>query len=117
MRMSTEVKKGKLFIAQVVAKLKGDNNEELAIKISRKALSAVDSQLAALRAKEVDLEGTLEDATDALNEAKFPTTMITDNQAYIRGIQNAEKAKVEAEDNLNDVKESIKYFEGLLASF
>lgn len=117
MSMSTEVKKGKLFIQQVVAKLKGDNNEELAAKIARKAVSAVDAQLAALRAKEVDLEGSLEDANEALNDAKFPITMITDNYAYIRNIQRAQEARDAAQTNLDDVKESIKYFETLMKEF
>lgn len=117
MNMETEIKKGKLFIAQVVAKLKGDDNQELAAKIARKGLSAVDAQLAALRAKEVDLEGSLEDANDALNNAKFPTTMITDNSAYIRGIQAAQERKDQAETNLKDVQDSLTYFENLLKEF
>lgn len=117
MTMSTEVKKGKLFIQQVVAKLKGDNNEELATKIARKALTAVDAQLAALRAKEVDLEGSLEDANEALNDAKFPTTMITDNSAYIRNIQKAQENRDAAQDNLDDIKNSIKFFETLMKEY
>lgn len=117
MSMSTEIKKGKLFVAQVVARLKGDDAEVLAAKIARKALSAVDAQLAALRAKEVDLEGALEDANERLTEAKFPTTMITDNSSYIRGIQAAQESKDQAETNLEDVKTSIKYFEALLKEF
>lgn len=117
MIMSTEIKKGKLFVAQVVAKLKGDDAEVLATKIARKGLSAVDAQLASLRAKEVDLEGSLEDAVEALDNAKFPTIMITDNSTYIRGIKDAQTAKDNAESNLEDVKASIKYFEALLKEF
>ena len=115
--MSNEVKKGKLFIKQVVAKLKGDNNEELAAKIARKAVSAVESQLAALRSKEVDLENTLDDANELLDGAMFPTEMITDSQNYILKIQRAQEAKNTAEEQLENVKESIVYFEALLATF
>lgn len=117
MTAKTEIKKGQLFIKQVVAKLKGDGVDELAAKIARKALSAVDSQLAALKSREVDLENTLEDAVELLDGAKFPIIMITDSQLYIRNIQRAQEAKTKAEEDLADVKTSIVYFEELLASF
>ena len=115
--MANEVKKGKLFIKQVLSKIKGDNQEELAAKIARKAVSAVESQLAALRANEVDLEGDLEDAAELLDKALYPIEMITSGQEYISGIQRAHDAKAEAQEELEEVKESIIYFEALLASF
>lgn len=115
--MSSEIKKGKAFIAEVTARLKGDNDGALAAKIARKAISAVDSQLAALKAKEVDLENSLEDAKEALKNAKYPLEMINDGQSYIRGIKNAQEAEERAAEDLQDVVDSIKYFEGLLASF
>jgi N-methylhydantoinase B/oxoprolinase/acetone carboxylase alpha subunit len=117
MTAKTEIKKGQLFIKQVVSKLKGDGVEELAAKIARKALSAVDSQLASLRSREVDLENSLDDANELLETAKFPVTMITDSHFYIKGIQRAQEAKDKAEEDLTNVKESIVYFETLLASF
>jgi hypothetical protein len=115
--MNTEIKKGKLFIAEVTARLKGDADGVLAAKIARKAISAVDSQLAALRAKEVDLENQLEDANESLKNAKYPIEMITDGQSYIKGIQRAQESLDKAKDDLNDVIDSIQYFETLLASF
>lgn len=115
--MSQEVKKGQLFIKQVVARLKGDDAEVQAAKISRKVLSAVDGQLAALRAKEVDMENALEDAKEALDNAKYPTVVFTNNQNYIQNIQSAQTNYDRAEEELTSVKESITYFENLLNSF
>lgn len=43
--------------------------------------------------------------------------MITDNYAYIRNIQRAQEARDAAQTNLDDVKESIKYFETLMKEF
>lgn len=112
-----DLKKGATFIEQVVAKLKGDDAGVLAAKIARKAISAVDSQLAALRAKEVDLENSVQDAEEALNTAKFPTEMINDAKRYISGIQSAESALETAKEDLANVVASIKYFEALVASY
>lgn len=111
------MKKGKLFIREVIARLKGDDAEVLASKIARKALVALESQIAALRSKEVDLESAVEDKQEALANAKFPTEQITNSQVYVQGISNAQNRLDSAKQDLEDVKESIKYFEGLLNEF
>lgn len=115
--MSNAIKKGGTFIKEVMGRLKGDDAQVLAAKIARKGISAVEGQLAALKAKEVDLEGTVEDGVEALFNAKYPTEMITDNGNYIKRIQNAQQALDTAKDQLADVQDSIKYFEELLAGF
>lgn len=115
--MSNEVKKGQLFMKQVVAKLKGDDAEAKAAKISRKGLSAVEGQIAALNSKKVDCEGEVEDATEALDAAKFPTEMITDNMTYIKGIKSAQERLDSKKAELDGVNDSLKYFGDLLASF
>lgn len=117
MTVETTIKKGASFAKQVLAKLKGDDAAALSEKIARKAISAVEGQLAALRAKEVDLENNVEDANEALESAKYPTTVFTNNQRYIENIQYAQKACDSAQEDLDAVKESISYFETLLASF
>lgn len=115
--MSQEVKKGKLFVKEVVARLKGDDAEVKASKIARKALTSVESQIAALRSKEVDLESAVEDKQEALKAAKYPTEQITDGQTYIRSIKNAQDSLDKSVEELEAVKESIEYFTGLLESF
>lgn len=115
--MENVIKKGTHFVAEVVARLKGDDAKAIAEKNARKAMSAVEGQLAALKAKEVDLENTVEDAQENLGNAKFPTVMIDNNQAYIRNIQKAQETFDQAEQELADVKRSITYFNELLKSF
>lgn len=115
--MENVIKKGQSFAKEVLARLKGDDAKAIAEKNARKAMSAVEGQLAALKAKEVDLENTLEDAQENLGNAKYPTEMITDNQYYIRNIQKAQELLNKAEEELADVKASIVYFTDLLKSF
>lgn len=117
MSVNTTVKKGMSFAKEVLAKLKGDDAAALSEKIARKAVSAVEGQLAALRAKEVDLENNLEDANEGLYNAKYPTTVFTNNQYYIEGIQRAQSVVDLASEDLQAVRDSIKFFEELLASF
>ena len=106
-----------LFVQQVMARLKGDDTAALAAKIARKAVSAVDSQIAALNASQVDAEDAVEEATEALNVAKYPIEEIKDGKNYIRGIQMAEDKLAQATQALEDLNKSIKYFEDLAASF
>ena len=54
------------FIKEVTARLKGDEAGVIAAKVERKALSAINGQLAALKAKLVDDETAVEDAEEAL---------------------------------------------------
>lgn len=102
------------FIKEVTARLKGDEAGVVAAKVERKALSAINGQLAALRAKLVDDETALEDAEEAFNVALFPTSVFTDNQAYVANIKYKQEALDVAVENLENTKESIAYFESLL---
>jgi len=115
--MSNEIKKGQLFIKEVLARLTGDGTEALAAKISRKAVSAIEGQLASLNSKKVDLENTLEEAEENLEAAKYPVTIISQNETYISNILTAQRKVNEAKANLEATVEAAKYFEELLASF
>lgn len=113
----SELKQGKLFLKEVVARIKGDDAEVLGAKIARKAVSAVDGQIAALKGRKVDVEGEVEDAKEALATAKFPVVMITDNRAYIEGIKKAQEAYDKKVQDLSDVEDSLKFFDALLTTF
>lgn len=115
--VKTELKRGKLFAGQVLGFLKGDGNEELANKIARKALSAIDGQVAALNAREIDAENSLEEAEDALEKAIYPSVMITNNESYCQNIVYYQQRVDEAKANLEQIKDSKKFFEGLLEKF
>jgi isopropylmalate/homocitrate/citramalate synthase len=107
----------KSFIKEAVARIGGDTAQVTAQKNYRKATSAIKSQVAALQAKEVDEEAAVEQAQENLSNAKFPTTLLTDNKSYVSGIQYAQDALVRAQDALEATRASIKYFSGLLVSF
>jgi hypothetical protein len=102
------------FIKEVTARLKGDEAGVVAAKVERKALSAINGQLAALKAKLVDDETAVEDAEEALNNAIFPTSVFTDNGFYVRNIQSRQEDLDTAKATLDSTKETIAYFENLV---
>lgn len=102
------------FIKEVTARLKGDEAGVIAAKVERKALSAINGQLAALKAKLVDDETAVEDAEEALNNAIFPTSVFTDNGMYVRNIQARQEHLDSAKATLDSTKETIAYFENLV---
>jgi len=105
------------FVRTVVARLKGDDAEVLALKIERKANSAFKGQIAALEAKVVDLENTVADKEEALQNAIYPSVLFTDNNTYIRSIQSAQAELDRAKENLEEVTNSIAYFTDLQSKF
>ena len=104
------------FIKEVTARLKGDEAGVVAAKVERKATSAINGQLAALKAKLVDDETAVEDAEEALNNAIFPTSVFTDNSSYVRSIQSHQEYLDGAKATLDSTKETIAYFENLVAT-
>jgi len=115
--MSTTTKKGELFVKEVIARLKGDDVEAKANKIARKAISALDVQIATLKGKLVEAEVQVETKEEALKNAMYPTEIFTNNQEYCQSIQRAQSNLDEANDYLKDIQESIKFFEGVLKKF
>ena len=103
------------FIKEVTARLKGDEAGVVAAKVERKAYSAINGQLASLKAKLVDDETRVEDAEENLKAAFFPTSVFTDNQAYIQGIKRAQEVLDEALTELESTKDTIAYFEEKMA--
>ena len=102
-----------LFITEVTARLTGDDSTVFAVKNARKAESAINSQLAAQKAAEVDAEDRVEEAKEALAAAQFPTELITSSKNYIDGITRAEARLQEAQIDLEELQDSIKYLETL----
>lgn len=106
MSVETTAKKGLSFVQEVMARIEGDNSEALAQRNRRKAMSTVEGQMAALKAKIVDQEADVEDAQEAVENSYYPTEKITDGAAYLRGIVEAEEvlaAAVETLEETNDL--------------
>ena len=107
----------KSFLKESLARLTGNTSEVIAQKNYRKATSSVDSQLAALNAKQVDDETNIENALESLNNAKYPTEVITDNKYYLDNIKQSYDYWAKATNILNNTKASIKFFTELKAEF
>jgi DNA repair exonuclease SbcCD ATPase subunit len=106
--MSTQVSS---FVREVVARLKGDQQEVVAAKNERKAMSAFKSNVAALESKIVDAEEQLDQANENLKTAMYPTEYITDNASYLSGISSAAEKVEQAQENLSALKDSLKTWE------
>jgi len=98
------------FVQEVVAVIKGDDAQALALKIERKAKSAFSSQIASLNAAIVDQEDVVESALDSYHKALYPETQIEDGRTYVKAIADA-KAKLDSEqEKLETLQESLSFF-------
>lgn len=115
--MSTQITKGKLFVQEVVARLKGDDAEAIGAKVARKGISAVEGQIAALKGLIVDQENALDDAKEVLGNATFPTALFIDSKLYCQTIVAAQEKVDAAQEKLDATNKSITFFEEVLAKF
>ena len=104
------------FIKEVTARLKGDEAGVIAAKVERKAISAINGQLASLKAKLVDDETAVEDAEEALSNAIYPTNVFIDNSHYVKTILARQEMLDSAVTSLESTKETIAYLENLLST-
>jgi hypothetical protein len=109
--------KTKSFVKEVLARMKGDTVAVTAEKNYRKATAGIGGQIAALKSKLVEEEGRVDDAKDALDNAKYPVDMIADTSSYVKKIKEKQDAYDKAKEDLEAVQHSITYYEELLASF
>lgn len=107
-------KKVSNFVSQIISRLKGDDAEVIALKNERKADSALQSQIQALKSKLVDDESALDDAKESFENSIYPTDKITHNQSYVDGIARHQKNVDNAQETLDSTKESIAYFTKIL---
>ena len=107
----------KSFVKEVMARLKGDDDKVVAERNFRKANAAVRGQISSLESKKVDLEVKLDEASDELLAAKYPTSPIQDASQYVRTIAAKQSNVDRATEELEEVEESLDYFENLSAEF
>lgn len=112
--MENTGKKVSSFVKEVVARLSGDNDEATAQKVARKAMSALEGQVAALKSRLIDDEQAVEDAEEALNNAIYPTAVFSDAKQYCKKIADAQAALENAKEELEATKDSIAFFQKLL---
>jgi predicted nucleic acid-binding Zn-ribbon protein len=114
--MSNTIKKGELFLKEITNRLSGDQSAATAAQITRKAISAFESQIAGLNAEIVDAEDAVETAQDKLKDAIYPTEKFDNNRAYCASIVAAQAKVDAAKEKLDDLNASLAYFTGLLAT-
>jgi DNA repair ATPase RecN len=110
----SNTKKVNSFVKQVVARLKGDDNEVVAQRVARKAMSAIEGQIAALKAQLVDDEQRVEDAQEMLDNAIYPTAVFSDNRRYCQEIADAHTRLENSKESLKATQDSIEFFTNLL---
>lgn len=95
------VSKTKSFVKEIVALLKGDDNEATAQKILRQADSAFKTQIASLTGDTISLEDAVENAEEELRLARLNHGQLIGNRnAYISNLLSAQNRLVDAEEAL-----------------
>ena len=93
--------KTKSFVKEIVALLKGDDNEATAQKILRQADSAFKTQIASLTGDTISLEDAVEDAREVLRLARLNNGQVISNRnSYISSLLSSQNRLVEAEEAL-----------------
>ena len=110
-------KKVTSFVKEVMARLTGNDDQVIAEKNYRLANASVKGQLSSLEGKLVKSEIELESAIEALSATKYPTTLIADSSSYVRNIRSKQESVDTAQEELQSIKESIEYFNGLYLEF
>lgn len=97
------VSKTKSFVKEIVALLKGDDNEATAQKILRQADSAFKTQIASLTGDTISFEDAVEEAKEALRIARINNgRLIGDRSSYISNLIIAKNNLFDAEEALED---------------
>lgn len=126
--MKEEISK---YVSQVIAYFNDDKVKVIAIRNERLSKSALKGQLATLdglkESREVALEGAQQNYKDTvlnvsqnshtgyhLAGAEKQPVLITDAQAYIQRVKNAQDALNTAKEQLETTNESIAYWNALL---
>ena len=99
------------FVDKVLALLEGNDEKGIAIKNERLAKAAFKQQLASLEGAKIDAEAKVDEALDNYESKVFPIKVIEDRSHYMFNIKDAKEFLDEAEANLQDVIDSIKFWE------
>ena len=107
----------KSYVKQALHFLAGETDKVVAEQNFRSADAAVNGQVFALKSEEVQKEQALANAAKNLDEAKYPQFAIKNTSTYLASIVSAKRNLDEAQAQLDEVKESIVFFQGLSAEF
>lgn len=102
------------FVEATLAFLTGDTDKAVALKNERLAKAAIKGQLSALEGVLVNEEVTLENAKETLEKTIQPTSLISSQEGYVKGVLQAQERVNDATDKLEATKSTIDYLEKLL---
>lgn len=101
------------YAKTLLAMLTGDQDLALATYNERKASAAIDRNISNLKTQLVDDECVLQEAQEALKEAKYPKYKISQGHDYCGNLLNYKEKVEKAQDRIDSTKVSIEYFEEL----
>ncbi len=101
------------YAKTLLAMLKGDETEALALHNERRAKSAIKKQLSNLEDRKTTLQEELENAEEELKKAKYPTFKLGESSNYCGDVKKAQAIVDDKKDQLEDIDNSVKYFEDL----
>lgn len=103
------------FVQKFLALVTGDKNEQLALYNATKAESAIELQLANLKADIVQKKADVAEAEEAYEATIFPTEKINSGSVYIQNIADAKENVDAAKESLEEALESEKFYKNMLA--
>lgn len=102
------------FVQATIAFITGDTDTATALKNERLGKASIKGQLSALEGALVNAEVKVETSKEALEKAIYPTSLISNQEAYYRNIVSAQEKLTVAEEELEAIKDSIAFAENLL---
>jgi len=105
------------FIAEVKARINGDTAGVVAARNAKRAEAVINEQISVQNTRLVKLENKLEDAEDKLKDAKYPKELISDDQAYLNAITQADDSIVKLNEEIDQTNFDIEKLEALLEEF
>lgn len=101
-----------IFIQSVIAFIKGDDDQQVALKIQNHGSKGLAAQIAAQQAVTCDFEEEVENAKLALVKARANNgEVITNRDTYVQNLINAQSKIEQAQENLDSHIETIKFLQ------
>lgn len=104
-----------MFVKEVIARMKGDENEVIAISNYRKAKAGLKTQISIKEGELVDLEEKADNAHRDLQAATFPIDKVENGNDYVVNLISKKNALEEAKDAVADHVETINFLKAKLA--
>lgn len=105
------------FVKKVVAKIKGDSAEVLAISNEEIAIASLESIIAELNYKLVEAKSDIKIAEKDLDDVMYPASKITNKDAFKNALKTAKNKLVNAEDNLSQIEYDINFYKSILTDY